>query len=40
MTLSASVVAAPPVTLWPVVDRRSQLPPDLEEFVATLEHAG
>ena len=30
MTLSRSVVAAPPVTLWPAVERRGQLPPDLE----------
>lgn len=39
MTLSSMVIAAPPVTLWPVVDRRGRLPPDVEEFVATLEHA-
>jgi predicted nucleotidyltransferase len=39
MTLTRSVVEAPPVTLWPVVERRGQLPPDLEEFVAALEHA-
>ena len=39
MTLSSSVVAAPPVTLWPKIERRGQLPPDLEEFVAALEHA-
>lgn len=38
MTLSSSVVAAPPVTLWPAVERRGQLPPDLEEVVAALEH--
>jgi predicted nucleotidyltransferase len=39
MTLSASVIASPPVTLWPVVERHGQLPPDIEEFVASLEHA-
>jgi len=39
LTLSTKVVAAPPVTLWPVVERRGQLPPDLEEIVAALEHA-
>jgi hypothetical protein len=39
MTLSSMVIAAPPVTLWPVVERRVRLPPDVEEFVATLEHA-
>jgi hypothetical protein len=38
MTLSSTVIAAPPVTLWPVVERRGQLPPD-EEVVAALEHA-
>jgi hypothetical protein len=37
--LSKSVVATPPVTLWPVVTRRGQLPPDLEEVVAALERA-
>jgi hypothetical protein len=39
VTLNASVVAAPPVTLWPVVERRGHVPPDLEEIVAALEHA-
>lgn len=39
MTLSRRVVSAPPVTLWPVIERRAQLPPDLEEVVAALEHA-
>jgi predicted nucleotidyltransferase len=39
IVVSASIIAAPPVTLWPVVERRCQLPPDVEEFVATLEHA-
>jgi hypothetical protein len=39
MTLSRTVVATPPVTLWPVVERRGELPPDLEQVVAALEHA-
>lgn len=39
VTLSRSVVSAPPVTLWPVIVRRVQLPPDLEEVVAALGHA-
>jgi hypothetical protein len=38
LTLSASVIAVPPVTLWPVVERRQQLPPDLETCIAALEH--
>lgn len=37
--LNASVVLSPPVTIWPLVERRLELPPDLEEVVATLEHA-
>jgi hypothetical protein len=37
--LNSSVVLAPPVTLWPVVTRRGQLPPDVEEVVAALDHA-
>ena len=28
-----------PVTLWPRVERRGPLPPDVEEVVAALEHA-
>jgi hypothetical protein len=39
LTLSRSVITTPPVTLWPVVERRGQLAPDLEVVVATLEHA-
>ena len=39
VTLSKSVIAAPPVTLWPVVERRERLPLDLEAVVATFEHA-
>jgi predicted nucleotidyltransferase len=38
MTLSSTVIAAPPVTLWPVVERRGRLPPDVEVFIAALEH--
>lgn len=37
--LNSAVVLAPPVTLWPSVERRGQLPPDIEEIVAALEHA-
>lgn len=39
VTLSKAVITAPAVTLWPVVIRRGQLPPDVEEIVAALEHA-
>jgi len=39
LTLSKNVIAAPPVTLWPVVERRGQLPRDLEAVVVGLEHA-
>ena len=37
--LNSAVVLSPPVTLWPSVERQGQLPPDVEEVVATLEHA-
>jgi predicted nucleotidyltransferase len=37
--LNANVVLTPPVTIWPVVERRIELPPDVEEMVAALEHA-
>lgn len=39
LTLSKSVIAAPPVTLWPAVERCGRLPPDLEAVVTALEHA-
>jgi predicted nucleotidyltransferase len=39
VTLSKAVIAAPAVTFWPVVTRCGQLPPDVEEVVAALEHA-
>jgi predicted nucleotidyltransferase len=39
MTLSKGVIAAPPITLWPVVERRGRLPADLEAVVTVLEHA-
>ena len=39
ITLNATLVLSPPVTLWPFVERRDQLPPDVEEVVAALEHA-
>ncbi len=37
--LNGTLVLSPPVTLWPHVERRGQLPPDVEELVAALEHA-
>ncbi len=39
MVLSHAIIETPPVTLWPVVQRRGPLPSDLEEVVAALEHA-
>ena len=39
ITLDRTLVLSPPVTLWPDVERRGQLPPDVEELVAALEHA-
>lgn len=37
--LSQVLVLSPPVLLWPYVERRRELPPDVEEVVAALEHA-
>jgi predicted nucleotidyltransferase len=37
--LKRPLVLSPPVTLWPSVERRGQLPRDVEEVVAALEHA-
>ena len=37
--LGESLVAAPPVTLWPRTEHRGPVPPDVEEFIATLQHA-
>ncbi len=37
--LNSTLVLSPPVTVWPCVERRLQLPPDVEEIVAALEHA-
>jgi predicted nucleotidyltransferase len=37
--LNSRLVLSPPVTLWPYVERRGQLPPDVDEVVAALEHA-
>jgi len=37
ITLNRTLVLAPAVTLWPHVERRGQLPPDVEEVVASLE---
>ena len=39
VTLSASTIASPPVTLWPAIERRHALPRDLDEFVSSLEEA-
>ena len=38
IALNSSLVLSPPVALWPNVERRGQLPPDVEEVVAALEH--
>lgn len=37
--LNSTLVHSPPVTLWPHIERCGQLPPDVEEVVAALEHA-
>jgi predicted nucleotidyltransferase len=37
--LNTNVVLSPPVTVWPFVERRIELPTDIEEVVAALEHA-
>jgi predicted nucleotidyltransferase len=37
--LNGSLVRSPPVTLWPRVERRGHLPPDVEEVLVALEHA-
>ena len=37
--LNSTVILSPPVTLWPYVERRRQLPRDVEEVVAAFEHA-
>ena len=37
--LNSNVVLSPPVTVWPSIERRGPLPPDVEELVAALEHA-
>src|SRR5437867_4311098 len=39
ITLNSTVVLSPPITLWPTVERRGELPADVEEVVAALEHA-
>lgn len=38
--LRDEVIAAPPVQLWPVVERRCQLPGDVERVLLELESAG
>jgi predicted nucleotidyltransferase len=37
--LNSAVILSPPVTLWPHVERRDQLPSDVEEMVAALQRA-
>jgi predicted nucleotidyltransferase len=37
--LNTSDVLSPPVTIWPFLERRVALPPDVEEVIAALEHA-
>ena len=37
--LNSSLVLSPPVVLWPHIERRGQLPPDVDELVAAFEHA-
>ena len=37
--LNSTLVLSSPVTLWPCVERRGEVPPDVEEVVAALEHA-
>ena len=39
VSLDSALVARPPLTLWPVVDRRDRLPDDVEAVVAVLEKA-
>jgi len=39
ITLNSTLVVSPPVTLWPYVERCGELPADVEEVVAALEHA-
>jgi hypothetical protein len=39
VALSATVVAEPPVTLWPELIRRVALPADVEAMVTKLQHA-
>ena len=38
--LHNEVIAAPPVQLWPIVERRSMLPGDVERVLLELESAG
>lgn len=38
ITLNSRLVLSPPVTLWPCVERRGELPADVEAVVAALEH--
>lgn len=38
--LDPSIVARPPVTVWPALERHTQLPHDVEAFLATVQSAG
>jgi predicted nucleotidyltransferase len=39
ITLNSAMVLSPPVTVWPFIERRAQLPTDVEEVVAALKYA-
>lgn len=39
ITLKSTLVQSPPVTLWPYVERSGELPADVKEVIAALEHA-
>jgi len=37
--LNQALIASPPVEIWPIVIRRSHVPPDVEAVLAMIEHA-
>jgi predicted nucleotidyltransferase len=39
ITLDSTLVLSPPITLWPKVECRGELPEDVEEVIAALERA-
>jgi hypothetical protein len=39
LRLDPTLVASPPVQLWPRVERRCSLPDDVEDFLARLQHS-